>query len=143
MVNILIAGHGRFASGLLSSLELIMGKQEYVCAVDFPQEDTKAELDVKIQAALTRVSPSDEVIVFCDLRGGSPFQSIANIAVADKGVYVVYGVNLPMIIEAVSQTMDGATVDDIVKRSISSGTGNIGMFSRQSVPEDTPSDFDD
>jgi PTS system N-acetylgalactosamine-specific IIA component len=98
MVNILIAGHGRFASGLLSSLELIMGKQEYVCAVDFPQEDTKAELDVKIQAALTRVSPSDEVIAFCDLRGGSPFQSIANIAVADKGVYVVYGVNLPMII---------------------------------------------
>lgn len=70
MVNILIAGHGRFASGLLSSLELIMGKQEYVCAVDFPQEDTKAELDVKIQAALTRVSPSDEVIAFCDLRGG-------------------------------------------------------------------------
>ena len=44
MVGILITGHGHFASGIASSVELIMQSLEGVEVVDFPQGDTATEL---------------------------------------------------------------------------------------------------
>ena len=36
MIGILVTGHGRFATGITSALELVLGKQEWFEAVDFP-----------------------------------------------------------------------------------------------------------
>ena len=43
MIGIIVCGHGHFATGLTSSLHLIMGEQENYIAVDFPAGDTKTE----------------------------------------------------------------------------------------------------
>ena len=40
MFGIIISGHGHYASGVYSSMQLILGEQEKVAIVDFPQTDT-------------------------------------------------------------------------------------------------------
>lgn len=45
MIGIVVTGHGHFASGLTSSVELIGGKPEHYHAVDFVQEDSTDDLE--------------------------------------------------------------------------------------------------
>ena len=52
MIGILVTGHGRFATGITSALELVLGKQECFEAVDFPDGDTKTELERNMDEAL-------------------------------------------------------------------------------------------
>ncbi|KYC73249.1 hypothetical protein [Heyndrickxia coagulans] len=48
MIGIIVTGHGEFATGITSALELVLGKQEsYVC-VNFPNGDTAVELEKKL-----------------------------------------------------------------------------------------------
>ena len=42
--GIIVMGHGHFASGITSSLELIMGSQPDYEALDFPAESDKEDL---------------------------------------------------------------------------------------------------
>lgn len=55
MIGILVTGHGRFATGITSALELVLGKQEWFEAVDFPDGDTKTELERNMDEALKRL----------------------------------------------------------------------------------------
>ena len=73
MVGILITGHGHFASGIASSVELIMQSLEGVEVVDFPQGDTATELKENMHNALSKFD--GEIVVFADLLSGSPFNT--------------------------------------------------------------------
>ena len=53
MIGIIVTGHGNFASGLTSSLELIAGKQENYIAVDFLKEDGIEQLTEKLNNAIS------------------------------------------------------------------------------------------
>ena len=46
MVGIIVTGHGRFASGLTSSIDLIAGPQEKYVAVNFEQEVDQLTADL-------------------------------------------------------------------------------------------------
>ena len=48
MTGIMVLGHGHFASGIASAAELILGKQDDFVWVDFPEGDTKTELEAHI-----------------------------------------------------------------------------------------------
>ena len=73
MIGILVAGHGHFATGIRSAVELILGEQENFVAVDFPEGDTKTELEVNINEALQELSEMEHILIFCDIISGSPF----------------------------------------------------------------------
>ena len=51
MIGILVTGHGNFASGLTTALELLAGPQEAYQAVDFLPEHSADELKEKMQKA--------------------------------------------------------------------------------------------
>ena len=51
MIGIVVTGHGHFATGLTSSVELIGGKPEHYHAVDFVQEDSTDDLEKKIRSS--------------------------------------------------------------------------------------------
>ena len=73
MVNIIVTGHGNFASGVLSSMNLIAGEQEGVVGVDFLETDSTSDLEEKIKSAIEGLS--DEILILSDLAGGSPFKT--------------------------------------------------------------------
>lgn len=52
MIAIIVMGHGHFASGIVSALELIAGKQEKVTAIDFTAEMTAADVQDQLSRAL-------------------------------------------------------------------------------------------
>ena len=65
MIGIVVTGHGHFASGLTSSVELIGGKPEHYHAVDFVQEDSTDDLEKKLEVAFASLKDcTDGILVF-------------------------------------------------------------------------------
>ena len=63
-MKIVLVGHGHFATGIYSSLQLIAGNQENVEAIDFVEGMSADELKQKI---LLAISNEEEVLILSDL----------------------------------------------------------------------------
>lgn len=98
MKGVLICGHGRFAEGILSGLQMIAGNADNVRAVCFTEEDTSETLMEKIESADRSLAGYEGRVVFCDLAGGSPFQMSA-MYFRGRGVPVIGGASTAMILE--------------------------------------------
>jgi mannose/fructose/sorbose-specific phosphotransferase system IIA component len=136
MFGIIVTGHGNFASGITSSLELIIGKQEQYIAVDFPQTDTKTELEQKIRQAIENFKDEEHILIFCDLLSGSPFNVSIMEAMNDDRIRVIYGVNLGMLIEALMERMQGESFEKVLADAIEGGKSQIGVFDSSNVEDD-------
>ncbi|AEB07812.1 PTS system fructose subfamily IIA component [Coriobacterium glomerans PW2] len=129
MIDFLIAGHGSFASGILSSVEMIFGSQDQIETVEFFDDETKSELDNKIDLALSRHANAKGILLFCDVLQGSPFQSAAMKALVDPRIRVVYGTNVAMVLECVSQSRIGdPSVEKLAALAVETGVAHVGIF---------------
>lgn len=121
MVGFILTGHGTFAEGVGAALEMVGGPQEDFAKVTFLEEEA-AEFPAKIAGAITEMAEKcGEVVVFCDLMGGTPFNQAMMCAAATPGVRVVTGVNLPMLLECMSVRSDGVTADQLVETAVEIG----------------------
>lgn len=136
MFGIIVTGHGNFATGITSSLELIIGKQEQYVAVDFPQTDTKTELENNIRQAIELYKEEEHILIFCDLLSGSPFNVSIMEAMNDDRIRVIYGTNLGMLIEALMERMQGESFEKIAADAIENGKAQIGIFDVSAVDEE-------
>jgi len=93
----LIATHGTFASGVKSSLEIIIGATENLFLMQAYVEDNKS-LEEEIIAILEQLGDDEELIVFSDLLGGSVTNQILRYGLRDN-VHVIAGFNLGLVIE--------------------------------------------
>lgn len=103
MLGIIICGHGGFASGMEQAMLQILGEQEAVVAIDFPESSTTALLQDQCETALTQVERGDGVIFLTDLLGGTPFRVAAPLALRQPGREVVTGTNLQLLLEMVME----------------------------------------
>lgn len=99
MRKFLIATHGTFASGIKTSLELIAGICDQVLTMDAYMEEAFS-VEEKLEGVLDQLSAEDELIIFTDLAGGSVTNRILLKSQSSK-IYLVAGVNLPLLIEVV------------------------------------------
>ncbi|HES9157019.1 PTS system,N-acetylgalactosamine-specific IIA component [Streptococcus pyogenes] len=113
MIAIIVMGHGHFASGIVSALELIAGKQEKVTAIDFTAEMSVSDIQDRLEQTL---NPEDTTLVLCDLLGGTPFKVAASLmaSLAKPNCNVLAGLNLAMLIEASFARQTAASFDDLV-----------------------------
>lgn len=127
MVGLIVTGHGNFATGLLSSLELIAGEAENLIGIDFTSEDTTETLEVKISNAINELG--DDVVVLSDLVGGSPFKVSVMLGQQsqDKNIRVVAGTNLGMLLET-SLCRGEMSADEVVEFALNSGSNAIKSF---------------
>lgn len=141
MIGLIVTGHGNFASGITSSIDLIAGKQNDYVAVDFDGEGTdKLENDLK--TALEKLSACDGIIIFCDLAGGSPFKNAVVLTASNSKVKVIAGTNLPMLCEiSMARTMIN-DLDVLVSSALNVGKDNIQLFEIQNTSNDETSDED-
>lgn len=129
MIGIVLTGHGNFASGLSSSLKLIVGIPENFRSVDFLPEDSIEELTGKIEAAMEELHTCDQLLVLTDLKGGSPY-NVATKLRLQKGldkVAVVAGTNLPCLIEA-SMGTDTQDVKAFAQALVKSTREQVELF---------------
>lgn len=96
MKQILIAAHGKMASGIRYTLELIAGKMTGITTLDAyvnPEEDVE-----KILEDFFEGHREDRIFVFTDLMGGSVNQKVMRYA-NRPGVTVITGTNLPILLQ--------------------------------------------
>lgn len=126
MVGFVLTGHGDFATGVASALEMIAGPQELFEAVPF-HEGEETEFPVQLTAALEKASADGQgAVVFCDLLGGTPFnQAMILSSELGAGIEAVAGANLPMLLEVVAERTPASTVDEILAVALEAGKTGV------------------
>ena len=134
MVGIILTGHGRFADGLTSSVDLIAGPQKDYVAVNFEHEVD--ELTTDLNAAFDQLQDCDGVIVFTDLQGGSPFKTAVELSVSRENVEIIAGTNLPMLAEVIMARSMGLDLDTLASMAINTGKDQVTRFELASIMGD-------
>ena len=114
MIGILVTGHGSFATGIVSALEVILGKQDNLVTVDFPDGDTKTELEKNMQEGFLKLNACEKIAVFCDLLSGSPFNTAIPYGIRNENIKVLFGTNLAMLIEFTLNRNMGGSFDALI-----------------------------
>lgn len=100
MKGIIITGHGNFATGLASTLKLVIGEQEKTFFIDFTEELSSGELNKKIENAILELNNNEGILIFTDILGGTPFNESAMLATKYSNITVFGGTNMAMLFEA-------------------------------------------
>lgn len=116
MNRFILAAHGRLAEAFLQSAEMIAGKQdkETVFAVPFLPEDSLDCLKERLDAIIGKY-PDDLFYIFCDLKGGSPFNASFLLSRKFSRIHVIAGLNLAMLLEALLQRETIQGIEDILE----------------------------
>lgn len=111
MRKFLIASHGTLASGIKSSVNIIIGETEHVFLIEAYVDENKT-IEDELMAVLSRVAADDELIIFTDLLGGSITNQVARLA-RRENVHLVSGFNLPLLVEILLSDADTPAIEVI------------------------------
>ncbi len=96
MKQILIATHGKMASGIRYTAEMICGSSDSITTID---AYVRAEDDVEKQfEEYFNCHREDRIIIVTDIMGGSVNQKLIKYAKPDK-VTLISGINLPLLLQ--------------------------------------------
>ena len=115
MRKYLIATHGKFASGIKTSLEIITGTCDQAFTIDAYQSEAKT-IEEELELVLDQIDEEDELIIFTDLAGGSVTNRIL-MKSQQHNIYLVSGLNLPLLIEVVLADPE-LTVSEILESAL-------------------------
>lgn len=134
MTQILVVGHGGFATTLLETARMLAGSIGRAEAVDFPVGTGVDALTSRVAAAIDALiveraddAPPDPVLLLTDVAGGSPSRVALGEALAGRAE-VVTGVNLPMLLDALFGADASAPAELAVRVAASAQAGirNLG-----------------
>ena len=95
------------------------------------------ELKEKLKAALARLQDCEEVIIFTDLTGGSPFNvSIGLKMEMERELQVIGGTNLPVVLNAFMARMMGTEAGQLAEESLKAGKEAMVRFEAGSDEDD-------
>lgn len=123
MFDCILLSHGNLAEEILNTVHMIAGDIGEVKTFGLKQSQSVFEFQTEVEKYIENLDK--EVIVFCDLLGGSPMISISNvISKSDKKIAIVTGMNLGMIIDCLLQR-EYQSFDEII--NIAKKTGIEGI----------------
>ncbi len=125
MIGFILTGHGQYAAGLASAIEMVAGDQPALAIVPF--EDARAASygdDLRTAIADMRAA-CDGVLVFVDLLGGTPFNQAMTISDGLDDVEVVTGANLSMMIELLLTRGAAPSIGEMATRAVEAGRAGI------------------
>jgi PTS system mannose-specific IIA component len=122
MINILLVTHGNYGKELLRSSELIIGPIEDAETISFEQGDSFELLLKKVEDAVVRLS-KDDLIVFTDMYGGSPFNAVSR-TMKNNNFYHITGINFPLFID-IAVNRDSYSLEEIAEKIIKNGKKSI------------------
>ena len=107
MIGIVVVTHGRIAEELVNAARTIVGELPRVAAVSIGWSDDPAAAEAAIAGGLAEAG-GGEALVLTDMFGGTPTN--LSLPYLSEKVEIVTGVNLPMLIKALS-LREGALVE--------------------------------
>jgi fructoselysine and glucoselysine-specific PTS system IIA component len=127
MRKFLIATHGQFASGVKSSLDIIIGQTENLFLIEAYVEENKG-IESEMEAILENIGERDELIVFTDLLGGSITNQVLR-STQNRNVHVISGFNLALLIEVLMAGTD-IPAPEIIESAIANAKEQIAYVNK-------------
>lgn len=133
MIGLIVTGHGKFASGLASALNLIAGPQKNFYAIDFEGDETPSELEVHLRQAFEELKECNGIIVYSDLPGGTPFKTSVMLSLEYPNTHVISGTNLPMLCEMALVRSFEDDVNVLAQKTIYTGQEQVVKYEMKHV----------
>lgn len=148
MIGMIVATHGSMSDGILDAAKLIIGTTENIQPISLYQGDDVQGLNGKYLEAIKTVDQGEGIIIFTDLASASPYNQ-AVLAVNSlteeqkEKTFVIAGVNLPMVIEAINQRLIGTSVQEAVEAIINQAQQSTVVWTAQNdeAEDDEEDDF--
>lgn len=96
MRRVVLASHGRLAAGMKSSVEMVVGAQEHLMTIS-AYVDGCTDPAQELKQMVDSLEEGDELVILTDVLGGS-VNNEASQFVNEPGVFVVTGMNLPLVL---------------------------------------------
>lgn len=142
MIGFILTGHGQFANGLKSAIDMVAGDQPAFQIVPF-EGSAAATYGDDLRAAITAMREECEgVIVFVDLLGGTPFNQSMLVAGDVDNIEIVTGTNLPMLIELLLTRSGASSLSDLAEQAVGVGQAGVTHKSLASLAGSEDDDFD-
>jgi PTS system mannose-specific IIA component len=127
MIGLVLVTHGRLAAEFVAAMEHVVGAQDRVEPICIAADDDMELRRADIAAAVARCNAGQGVIILTDMFGGTP----SNLAISLLGpqVEVIAGVNLPMLIRAL--TYRDQTLEQMLAKAISGGCDGVVRMPQQ------------
>ncbi|WP_315110021.1 PTS fructose transporter subunit IIA [Clostridium intestinale] len=133
MLGIVIATHGTLSDGIKDAAEVIMGNTENILTVNLNAGDDVEKLGKKINSSILEVNQGDGVLVLVDLVSASPYNQSVLVTnkleqeLKDK-VYIIGGVNLPMLLEIINHQILGSQIEIVAKSAAEQAKDCISLW---------------
>lgn len=135
MVGVILASHGGFADGIHQSAEMIFGPQENFKSCILKPDEGPEDVKKKMQEAVASLDNQDEVLFLVDLWGGTPFNQASSLVKEHEDKWtIVAGMNLPMVIEALTQRFSVESAREIARSIVPTGNDGIKTFPEDAMP---------
>ena len=141
MIGILVLSHGEMAHGMIHSLNFLYGQAEGLRALCLYPEHSPEDFDAMLAEAVAEVDTGDGVLIFTDINGGTPANRALLLAAQRADVEVITGMNLPLLLAAVS-SRDFCTLPQLVEELLEESKLSVVCTSR-TLREQMAADSDD
>lgn len=127
--RIILASHGKFASGILSSLKLLYGNTDSVTAMDC-YINPKYDLQKNVKKVIDENS-NNRLLVITDIFGGSVNNEFLKY-IKKPNFYLVSGLNLPFLLELMTQITGTSDLESLIKQVLDNSKKSI-QFCNESI----------
>jgi Phosphotransferase system, mannose/fructose-specific component IIA len=127
--RIILASHGKFASGILSSLKLLYGNTDSVTAMDC-YINPKYDLQKNVKKVIDENS-NNRLLVITDIFGGSVNNEFLKY-IKEPNFYLVSGLNLPFLLELMTQITGTSDLESLIKQVLDNSKKSI-QFCNESI----------
>lgn len=124
-VAVLVVGHGRFPTALTWSSRLLIGEFKNVEAVPLHEADSAEAFRHRLAEWMAKNPYPEGYLVLADLRGGTPAKEAIRLAMTRHDLSVVAGVNLPMLIEAITRSQTDVSRSELARAAASQGAEGV------------------
>ena len=138
MKHIILVSHGQFASGLKSAIGVVMGMADEITALGLEEGMDIKTFREKFLEILNQIPKEDEIILLCDIIGGSPFTSSAELLRQEgflESSLILTGMNMPVLVQLLLQKDDSA-LEQLKSEVKAISAGTIQIFEEESEDED-------
>lgn len=140
-MRIVLTSHGELCEGIVKSYQMIAGDSSHIETVKLDEHGI-SDFTNRLTHTLDRLIKNDQVIVLCDLKGGTPYNETLRYALKhQQSIFIVSGFNLPMLIELGTIARTEKNISKLTELAITIGQSSISTTPITNDDSDEELDF--